>query len=328
MSADRITMIIPNEPGGVMDYADLMVGGMRNARVLGFERGRAMDADLDGDCVLLHLSGYGYSRYGAPLHLLGWLRRNRPRMKRFGVFVHEAYAVPTRITSSVFWVWRMQRYVASQLVKRSDFWVTNTELKFDWLRTQAGQLSHRLMPVYSNVGEAAVVPEPKKKMLVVFGSEPVRAHSWREAGEALFRWTDAAGIEVHDIGTPVQDPALQATLQAQGVIQHGRLASEQIHELMSAATWGLVAYSTHDVAKSGVFAAYCAHGVIPVLLSANPNRYDGLAPGTHYLQGVPEADPTPAQVERMSRAAFDWYQDHTVAACVAAIEDLLRPAGA
>jgi len=326
MSAGRITMIIPNQSGGVMDYVDALVERMPDARVLRFQRG--MDADLDGDRVLLHLSGYGYARYGAPLHLLGWLRRNRPRMQRFGVFVHEAYAVPTRITSSVFWVWRAQRYVASQMVKRADFWVTNTELKFDWLRTQAGSLPHRLMPICSSVGELAELPAVRNRTLVVFGSDAVRTNTWRAASDSLFRWARAAGLELHDIGAPVRDAAILAALQAHGVVQHGRLASGRIHALLGEASYGALAYSPHDVAKSSIFAAYCAHGMVPVLLPGTAGSYDGLVSGTHYLQGVPVADPLPADVAGMARAAFDWYQGHSVAACAEAIDDLLRPAGA
>ncbi|RZL64995.1 MAG: hypothetical protein EOP81_06285 [Variovorax sp.] len=321
--AERITMIIPDESGGVEDHANLMVRHMDNARVLRFKDG----LDVANDRVLLHMSGYGYARYGAPVHLLGWLRRQRPRMKRFGVFMHEAYATPTRITSSVFWVWRLQRYVASQLAKRSDFWISNTEVKFNWLMTQAGDLPHLLLPVYSNVGEATVLPAGKRRMLLVFGSEPVRAATWRDAGEALFRWTAKAGIEVHDIGSPLRDPGLLSMLQAHRVVQHGRLASEQIDALMNSASHGLLAYSPHDVAKSGVFAAYTAHGMVPILLSPNIGRYDGLVPGTHYLHGIPETDPTPADAERMSRAAFDWYQGHSIAASVDAVSRLLEAPG-
>lgn len=322
---DRITMIIPDQSGGVEDYAGLMAQHMDNARVLRF-KGKDGGIDLDGDRVLLHLSGYGYARYGAPLHLLGWLRRHRPRMKRFGIFMHEAYAVPTRITSSVFWVWRLQRYVASQMAKRSDFWISNTEFKHDWLMTQAGDLPHLLMPVYSNIGEAVTFPANKRRRLLVFGSEPVRAGTWRDAGEALFRWTAAAGIEVHDIGSPLRDPGQLEVLRAHDVVQHGRLPVERIHELMRDASHGLVSYSPHDVAKSGIFAAYCAHGLVPVLLSPNTGTFDGLVRGTHYLQGVPAADPTPADTERMAHAAYDWYQGHSVAATVRATEALLRPA--
>jgi len=62
-----------------------------------------------------------------------------------------------------------------------------------------------------------------------------------------------------------------------------------------------------------------------VLLSPNSGAYDGLAPGVQYLKGIPDAEPAPAEVARMSRAAFDWYQGHSVTTTCDAIEALLRP---
>ncbi|MEJ8858410.1 hypothetical protein WKW79_27835 [Variovorax robiniae] len=318
---DRISMVIPDEPGGVMDYAHAMAERMGNARVLGYRK----DLNVDGDAVLLHVSGYGYSRYGAPFHLLNWVKRNKPRMKRFGVFMHEAYAVPTRITSSVFWVWRAQRYIASQLAKRSEFWISNTHYIHDWLEKEAGHLPHLWMPIYSTVGELAELPTVREKKLIVFGTAPVRVNTWRAGGEELFRWAAASGLEIHDIGSPVKDAEVAAMLKAHGVVEHGRLSVEQIQALMGSATYGVVAYSPHDVAKSGIFNSYCAHGAVPVLLSPNNGAYDGLAPGVQYLKGIPSTDPAPAEVARMSRAAFDWYQGHSIAATCDPIEALLRP---
>ncbi|MEJ8845249.1 hypothetical protein [Variovorax rhizosphaerae] len=319
---ERITMVIPDVPGGVMDYAHMMAGHMGNARVLVYHK----DLNVDGDSVLLHMSGYGYSRYGAPLHLLNWARRNKPRMKRFGVFMHEAYAVSDRITSSVYWVWRAQRYIASQLARRSDFWISNTHYIHDWLETQAGDLPHLWMPIYSTIGELAELPAVRQKKLVVFGTALMRVNTWRAGGEALFRWAAASGLEIHDIGSPIGDPEIAAMLKARGVIAHGRLPAEAVQKLLTAATYGVVAYSPHDVAKSGIFGAYSAHGVVPVLLSPNTGSHDGLAPGVQYLEGIPLAEPDPVEMARMSRAAFDWYQGHSVAASCDAIEALFGPA--
>jgi len=319
---DRISMIIPDQAGGVMDYANVMAERMGDARVLTYRK----DLNVDGDVVLLHVSGYGYSRWGAPFHLLSWVRRNKPRMKRFGVFMHEAYATSNRITSSVFWVWRAQRHVASQLAKHSDFWISNTTKVHAWLETQAGDLPHLWMPVFSNIGElAGLTGISRNKALVVFGSEPVRTGTWRAAGEALFRWAKASGIALHDIGSPLRDAEVAALLQTHGVIAHGRLPPDAVQQAFGKATYGLVAYSPHDVAKSGIFAAYCAHGLVPVLLSENTGNYDGLESGVHYLKGIPTTDPGPADVVRISQAAFDWYQGHSVGACVAAVDALLRP---
>ena len=323
----RISMIIPNQSGGVMDYVATMtaqLGG--DARMLVFDPAR--DMGVDGDSVLLHYSGYGYGRYGAPLHLLAWVRRNRPRMKRFGVFFHETHAQSSSPLSSVFWVSPVQRFIATQLARHADFWISNIEVSTDWLQARAGAVPHLRLPIYSSVGELAELPPVRDQSLVVFGSEPLRTGTWREAGEPLFRWAAANGVALHDIGSAIRDPDVAAMLQANGVTLHGRLPVERIHALMQAATFGMLAYSPHCVAKSSVFGAYCAHGLVPLLLSGNTGTYDGLASGTNYLHGVPATDPAPADLTRIARAAFDWYQGHSVAASVAAIDALLRPEAA
>ncbi|MEJ8852902.1 hypothetical protein, partial [Variovorax rhizosphaerae] len=230
---DRISIIMSGRPGGVTDYSNMLAKHTGNARVLTFHK----DLRVDGDTVLLNVSGYEYARYGAPFHLLAWVRRNRPRMKRFGVFMHEAYAVSKRITSSVFWVWRAQRYVASQLAKRSDFWISNTHYVHDWLETEAGDLPHICLPVYSTVGELSELPPMReKKVAVVFGTEPLRTNTWQAGGEPLFRWAAVNGVEIHDVGSPIQDPELAAAMQAHGVIAHGRLPSKDVQELLTCAT--------------------------------------------------------------------------------------------
>lgn len=324
--ADRITMLTAPPSGGVMDYVHTMTERLgADARVLVFDKQRSADLPIDGDCVLLHYSGYGFARYGAPLDLLWWIQRNRPRMKRFGVFFHEIYAQSNSPASSVFWLSPVQRYIASRLARSSDFWFSNIELSTEWLARRAGSVPHRRLAIYSSVGELHALPAARDNTLIVFGSSPVRAETWRQGGQALFDWARTRGIALHDIGAPIVDADTAAALQRHGVTKHGRLEIDRIHALMRSATWGAVAYPPHYVAKSSVFAAYCAHGMAPLLLSNRPPGSDGLVPGTHYVLNVP-ATPGPGaiEVDAIGRAAFDWYQDHRIDACVEAIGALLR----
>jgi hypothetical protein len=326
---ERLTMITAPQSGGVMDYVHTMAEGLgADTRVLVFDKRRSTDLPIDGDCVLLHYSGYGFARYGAPLDLLWWVHRNRPRMKRFGVFFHEVFAQSRSPASSVFWLSPVQRYIAGQLARSSDFWFSNIELSTQWLARRAGNVPHRRLAIYSSVGELDVLPASRDNTLIVFGSSPLRTDTWRRGGDALFDWARARGIALHDIGAPIDDADVAAALQRHGVTRHGRLETGRIHALMRTATWGAVAYPPHYVAKSSVFAAYCAHGLAPLLLSERPPGNDGLAPGTHYLLNVPAMPGAPGpEPDRIGRAAFDWYQDHRIEACVQAIGALLRSPG-
>lgn len=320
-----ILIVVDPQRGGVRDYADTLAAQLgAQARVAVFEPGLSFD---EGTSVLLQYSGYGYARYGAPLHLLWWVRRRRARMRHFGVFFHEAYASGEPVTSSAFWVAPLQKHIARQLGRHSDFWLTNIQETVDRLQGVAGDRPHRRLAVFSNIGEARTFADGqlRDRVIVNFGGEHLRTETYRAAGDALFRWAAEVQCEVHDIGPPIRDAALAATLAAQGVRLHGRLAPEAVHALMSRAMFGVVRYPARYVAKSGVFAAYCAHGVAPVLLWTDlTSEHDGLQPGTHYLAGLPTAPLSAAQVEAVSRAAFDWYADHTVDAHAQATSALLQ----
>lgn len=68
------------------------------------------------------------------------------------------------------------------------------------------------------------------------------------------------------------------------------------------------AYPTAYLGKSGVFAAYAAHGLAPVTFSANrAANEDGLKAGEHYLlASAAEKD----GAGTIARNAHGWYQAH------------------
>ena len=315
-----IAMIIPDQTGGVMDYVHLLAERIgSHVKVHRFSD----DLQVDGESVLLHYSGYGYARHGAPLKLLAWVRRQRPRIPRLGVFFHETYA-SGRPLSSVFWVSPLQRMVASQLARRSDFWLSNIGVSTAWLARQAGAVPHGCLPIFSNVGEADTRPTERRPIAVVFGSSGLREDTWRTGGDALHRWAEAERIALHDVGSPIEAADVAARLHAHGVVQHGRMPAGAISAMLAEARYGVLSYPPHCVAKSSVFAAFCAHGAVPVLLTDDSGDHDGLQPGREFLRGIPVTAPTSDALDRMSRAAFEWYQPHRIAAHADTIDRILN----
>lgn len=312
-------MIVTKEPGGVTDYAQVVAAHMTPpARVLPFDE----ELPLDGASVLLHYSGYGYAKRGAPVHLLRWLRRHRPRMRRFGVFFHELYASGPP-NSSAFWLSPLQRLVASQLARASDFWLTNIEESESWLRRHAGGRPQQRLAICSTVGEATSLQGLHAATALVFGSAPLRMLTWRAAGDGVFAWSRAQGIALHDIGSPLPDAALNDALARHGVTRHGRLPTQQLQTLLANARFGLTRYPPRFVAKSSVFNAYCAHGMVPVLFADTHGDFDGLRAGAHYLHGLPAQPLGSDDCQRIGRSAFDWYQEHCVRAHAQAIGRLM-----
>ena len=96
---------------------------------------------------------------------------------------------------------------------------------------------------------------------------------------ATARSSDCAkrkGLEIHDIGPPMQDGALAQRLAQEGVVAHGKLSAEEVSRALSGAAYGALSYPTDYVSKSGVFAAYSAHGMCPILLWQDYRPHDGL----------------------------------------------------
>lgn len=320
-----ITFVVPVGSGGVRDYADIMANGLRekgfDARVFAWSQNDAdaLDAHIAAsDCIYLQYSGYGYAKRGAPLWMLLHLQSRRAKIKRFGVFFHELYAFGPP-WGSAFWLSPVQRHVAAGLARLADFWMTNRELSARWLISHAPDVPHVTLPVFSNVGEFPTYNPARDNSIVVFGSAPLRMKTWTAAGMALFDWTRQHGLELHDIGTPLKDPGLSARLEQHGVIRHGRLGTEQISRILGSAKFGLLAYPVEYVTKSSVFAAYCAHGVAPVLVSRDYESRDTFEMGRHYVGISLFNGPLPPDFPGIGAAAWKWYAGHSVSAHVDAL---------
>lgn len=307
-------LVPPQKAGGVYDFACKLQGaiGPGSVRLVHLSKENVADWKVGSDdTVVLQLSGYGFDKRGAPLWLIREIEGRRKHIKTFGVFFHELYAFGPP-WSSAFWLSPVQRHIARRLARMSDFWMTSREGSAQWLRQVAGDKPHAVLPVFSTIGEPDSVATTRLSRMVVFGSAGLRQATYQAAGNRLFEWARQASLEIHDIGAPVTDARLLEALRVNGVVQHGRLDDRAVRTLMQDALFGLLAYPVEYVAKSSVFAAYCAHGICPVLISNRYVQADGLVAGSHYLPGMPGIDGM-GQAKIVGQVAWEWYQPHSVA---------------
>ncbi|MGJ7490405.1 hypothetical protein [Variovorax sp. ZT4R33] len=318
--------VIPPGGGGVRDYASMIAGPLHAP--LRELTAQTDTRDWSGDMLLLHFSGYGFQKRGVPTWLLAETERLRSRFTLFGVMFHELYAFgpPWR---SAFWLSGVQRRIARKLAGQADFWLTNRDTAAQWLRVQAPSAPGRVLPVFSNVGEPEALENEREAAIAVFGSEAIRAQSYAWNNGEIFRFAKRNNLRIHDIGKPMQDAALANTLAEAGVVKHGMLPSEQVSQLLASARYGALCYPPDHVGKSGVFAAYAAHGTCPILLWKEWAPYDGLQPGVQYAAGFASLDgikgPDPWLV---GRAARRWYEPHCIAAHAEAVQALCSEARA
>jgi len=308
-------LVPPQNRGGVYDFARTLQAAIGSdlACLANVSEKNASDWKVGpDDTVLLQYSGYGFARRGAPIWLLRALETRRHDIKRLGIYFHELHAFGPPWRSS-FWLSPLQRHIASRLAKLSDFWMTNREGSAQWLSKFSGEKPHVVLPVFSNVGESLSRPEVRFPRIVVFGSPSLRQKTYQVVGDKLYAWARQASLEVHDIGAPIVDAQLAETMSANGVIQHGLLDENEVGNLMDKAKFGLLAYPVHVIAKSGVFAAYCAHGICPILLSDSYEATDGVVAARHYLTGIPSNSVSVLEANQIGDGAWSWYQGHRVA---------------
>jgi hypothetical protein len=328
----NIAFITPPGQGGVRDFVDKLIENMpleHSASDFTWQKNMAKsiyEDTISQDCIYLQYSGYGYANRGAPLWLLKQLQSNRSQIKTLGICFHELYAFGP-LWGSAFWLSPVQRHIARGLVELADFWITNREESAKWLRRFAGKKPHAVLPVFSNIGEIPLYSSLRAPKVVVFGGVPLRLKTYQTGGDQLFAWLRRQGLELHDIGPTRDDPDISNRLSTEGVIIHGRLPETEISQLFTDAMFGVLAYPIEYVAKSGVFASYCAHGVCPILIAKDYRASDGLIQNKQYLSGIPNNFCAPNYAADISEAAWNWYQPHKLANHAEALNNLLLEVG-
>jgi hypothetical protein len=268
--------------------------------------------------VLLQYAGYGYQSRGCPVWLLDGLeawKRGSPN-RRLVTFFHEVHAMGPPWRSS-FWTSPVQRRLAARLTRLSDATATSLDLYAGLLRRWGPRRDPVVLPVVSNIGEPAVVPllSARPPRLVVFGGAGNRSKVYgRHLAELAAVCRALAVREVADIGPEI---ALPAALPAAGgeipIVRLGLLSEAEASAALLASRAGFLAYPASFLGKSGVLAAYAAHGVAPVCTTAAPPA-SGLTAGVHYLPAA-QILPCPdlqADLQMVSDAARAWYAGHAL----------------
>lgn len=321
MPASDLVTLVPPGTGGVRDYAEILNRHIPG-RILAPTRDTPLP-DYGSGSVLLNFSGYGYHPRGIPNWLVDRLLQLRSRGTQVGIYFHELFAggPPWR---SAFWLAPVQRRIAMDLGNVASYWLTNCNGAAHWLRGHCAPAPHRVLPVYSNVGEPAVRPVERGDKIVVFGGPAIRSNVYRRLDEGFWRWVMEQGLAVHDIGPPILAHDYDRLRDSQRIHAHGSLPAEQVSQRLSEARYGLLCYPPHVVAKSGVFAAYSAHGVCTLLFADDYQAHDGLVPDHHYAAGYAGVRDGRVDATRAGTAAFEWYQPHRVDAHAQAFRDLMR----
>ncbi len=329
-----LIQVVPEGQGGVFDYLQCLKAqwdarGLSSHVIALSERvaaERSLAARIDAcigepgpeRCsVVLHFSGYGYAKRGVCFWLLDELqalRAARPHTLRLTVVFHELFASgpPWR---SAFWVSGFQRRIATMLAQRADAVWTNTQRHANWLRHEIrGGVSLHQRAVFSNVGEPHSVSPPSDRAAraVVFGLSSTRQRVF-EALQGHEAALQRLGVqELVEVGSGVAAKGKPLGLPSRHL---GRLEQAELGALLQSSRFALVDYPADCLAKSGVFAAYAAHGCVVIDTSPPGPDCDGLVGGRDYFslqtlaveaESVLEAN----TLELAAAGAHRWYSEH------------------
>lgn len=275
--------------------------------------------------VLVHLSGYGYSADGAPTRLAAALEQVKAG-NRFpiAVFFHELHASGMPWTSA-FWHGHRQKQAYRKIAHLSDLRITSARVFANWIERETAE-SVQCMPVFSQVGETQqLVPfSERNPAMAVFGLAQTRQTAYAEL-DTLGNTLSKLGVrEIVDVGPAIETPRQVNGIQ---VRRAGTLAATEIDRLLAKMAYGYLAYPPNCLAKSGVFAAYTAHGVIPVIAQDFREEFDGLKNGVHILSPRAATEMKQGNFDNCSQAAWRWYSGHRLRDHAAVYDRWLNAAG-
>lgn len=268
--------------------------------------------------VLLHYVGYGYAKRGCPVWLIQGLERWRKAATNrcLVTMFHEIHAFGP-IWTSQFWTSPLQRNLVTRLVVRSDRCLTSKQGYAQILDRLSPGKHEKIptLPVFSTVGEPEHRPPlaERPRRLVVFGGRGPRSRVYERSRLALERTCrDLEIAEILDIGPPLGfaiEPVNGTPITPLGV-----KAPQEISRLLSSAVVGFFDYHAEFLAKSTIFAAYCAHRVLPVgVFYEGQNDVDGLEAGKHYWLANREQERLNLSLGQVvADNALAWYEAHNV----------------
>jgi hypothetical protein len=298
-------------------------------QVLPLERSGAALADLAAKTprMLLHYVNYGYAARGCPIWLLQGLRRwlGGAADRRLVTMFHELFAHDGRPWESSFWTQPLQKAICRSTARISHGAVSNQQVSHEILGRMRGGRDVTHFPVFSNVGEPIQSAEfgQRARRLVIFGGQRWRSDALTRHLPSIIaacqRWNISEIVEIGPGATRTCEFGIPA-------VKLGPLPAAEVSAILSSSLLGFLSYASGELEKSGIFAAYAAHGLVPILpddcIRDGPKE---LTTGVHYLSPrSAHEDHGDALLGQVTTAVFTWYQGHHSRHQGAAFAELLE----
>ena len=288
------------------NFPGVDLSGRQSAQALASTMQELADEAHGPTAVLLEYSGYGYATRGAPLWLARGLRRVCGDNEIPLVTIFHEISASGPVWSSAFWLAPVQRWISRTLLRMSKSVLVNRPSGAGKLRSWTQNPAKiSFQPVFSNVGEPETCPSlaERENYAVAFGGadEKGELYAQSETLRQIFEKNDIDRLV--DVGPPPStSPEIDVAHEVKGI-----KPSEVVSGYLERARFGFAHRRLDLLTKSGVVAAYLAHGVPPVILpNGNAKHPPVLSLGTHY-ETLDRAGSNSIDWEEMSRQGYTWY---------------------
>lgn len=312
---------------GLNDHAQVIAAalpdGVQQAQILTLQQAGSIRSDQP---VLLEFTPLAYSPIGLPIRLLLQVLRWRQQGRAVVVYFHELPFAGNSGLKALLAV-RLQRLYCQLLAMSSTRIIVNQTSGETLFRRVPAERSPVFLPSCSNIGEAQAPPSYRQRPLrvAIFGSAGKRRHAHAVvASLGGYRALFGEAVEVIDIGDDLHLPPIVRP----EVRCLGPLSAAAVLEQLLRCRFGFFYSEPEQFSKSGVFAAYCASGVVPVIAQAGKPASPHSAPAVSTLFLTPEdvlagisLDATAETVWRHSR---QWHERYSVEVAARTIHSLLE----
>ena len=265
---------------------------------------------IDPILIHLHYVGYGYAKRGAPFWLyFGILKWKQKKGNILITTFHELFANSILPLTSSFWNQWFQKLICKKIYLISKCVITSSESFREVLFKFSPFIDIYVYPVFSNFGELKKCPkiELRDKGLIVLGSKENRLNLYKKYHKELnIICRTFSIVRIYDVGPKFGKlPLLNVP-----VIELGVLKANQISNLLTKNSFGIISrHSSEQFAKSGIYAAFTAHGNIVIALQANSSKIkDGIIADKHFIT----MNSQNINLDLISKSAFAWYNNHSL----------------
>lgn len=265
--------VVSGLPPGPVDYVDWKSSTLRDSIIR-----------QNPDWLWVQLSGYGYSRWGAPYALgreLQQLRRLRPNL-RLAICLHETHCKPSQLGMKGVALSSWQKHTVGKVARLGDVVFTTNPVWEQWALHDYGVEPARLvrLPIGSNIPQVVLTPDERAHLrsrfgwaandliAVAFGSFWSQKQALRifapllSKGFALKCLDRLACLGGDSADIPDDLRALADCCAPSGAYNlFGNRSAREVGEILACCDLGLCATPPSVLEKSGAFSAFAQAGL-------------------------------------------------------------------